>query len=113
MAQRRLMEMETLGVAADKLGVVVNRHTTRDVHVTEIESYLESTVCATLPDDPESVRDATLNNGLLDERSPLGHQISQFAAQISGEPAGQISPAPSLVRNVLGAFDRRLGKVHG
>jgi pilus assembly protein CpaE len=114
MAQRRLLELGTLGVPADKLGVVVNRHTNRDVQTTEIEQYLESPVCLTLPDDAAAIRDATLNNGLLHDRAPLGQQISQFAAQICGEPLGGQAPAaPSLVRSVLGVFDRRLGKVHG
>lgn len=112
MAQRRLLELETFGVPADRLGVVVNRHTNRDVQISEIEQYLESPVCLTLPDDAASIREATLNNGLLNERTPLGQQLSQFAAQIVGEaPAGR-SAGPSLVRNVLGVFDRRLGKVH-
>lgn len=112
MAQRRLLELETFGVPADRLGVVVNRHTNRDVQIAEIEHYLESPVCLALPDDAASIREATLNNGLLNERTPLGQQLSQFAAQIVGEaPAGR-SASPSLVRNVLGVFDRRLGKVH-
>jgi len=113
MAQRRLLELETLGVAAEKLGVVVNRHTNRDVQIAEIEHYLESPVCLTLPDDAASVREATVNNELLSDRTPLGQQISHFAAQIAGEtPSGQSATATSLVRNVLGVFDRRLGKVH-
>lgn len=114
MAQRRLLELETLGVPAEKLGVVVNRHTNRDVQVAEIENYLESPVCLALPDDAAAVREATLNNGLLSDSTPLGQQISHFAAQIAGEPAAtQPAAAPSLVRNVLGVFDRRLGKAHG
>jgi pilus assembly protein CpaE len=112
MAQRRLMELETFGVPADKLGVVVNRHTNRDVQIAEIEHYLESPVTLALPDDAPSVRDASLNNELLSDRTPLGQQISNFAAQITGETAGGESSSPSLVRNVLGVFDRRLGKVH-
>jgi hypothetical protein len=82
--------------------------------VAEIENYLESPVCLALPDDAAAVREATLNNGLLSDSTPLGQQISHFAAQIAGEPAAtQPAAAPSLVRNVLGVFDRRLGKAHG
>ncbi len=113
MAQRRLLELETLGVAADKLSVVVNRHAARDVSIAEIEQYLEAPVRLALPDDAASVREATVSHGLVSARSPLGESLSQFAAQLSGDPLpAQPAAAPSLVRNVLGVFDRRLGKAH-
>jgi pilus assembly protein CpaE len=112
MAQRRLLEMETLGVPADRLGVVVNRHTEHDVQIAEIEKYLETPVRLVLPDDAASIRQATLDNGLVDGRSPIGQQMMQFAAQIAGEQTAAEKPRPSLVRNVLGVFDRRLGKAH-
>ena len=113
MAQRRLLELETLGVPVDRLGVVVNRHGEHDVKIAEIEKYLETSVCLVLPDDVASIRQATLSNGLIDDSSPLGHQMAQFAAQIAGEDlVKQPAARPSLVRNVLGVFDRRLGKAH-
>ncbi len=113
MAQRRLMELETLGVSSDRLGVIVNRHGEHDVQIAEIEKYLETPVCQVLPDEVGTVREATLNNGIVNDRSPLGQQFSQFAAQLAGQdPAETRQARPSLVRNVLGVFDRRLGKVH-
>jgi Flp pilus assembly CpaE family ATPase len=113
MAQRRLLELETLGVPAEKLGVVVNRHTNRDVQIAEIEHYLESPVSLALPDDATAIREAAVNSELLSDRTELGRQLSQFAAQIAPEAgSNQSPPAPSLVRNVLGVFDRRLGKAH-
>jgi pilus assembly protein CpaE len=113
MAQRRLLELESLGVPADRLGVVVNRHGESDVQIIEIEKYLETPVFLTLPDDAASIRQAGLSNGLIDDHSPLGQRIVQFASQITGEkPAERLAARPSLVRNVLGVFDRRLGKAH-
>lgn len=113
MAQRRLMELETLGVSSDRLGIVVNRHGEQDVRIAEIEKYLETPVCLVLSDDVAAVREATLSNGFVNDHCPLGQQISQFAAQLAGkDPAATRQARPSLVRNVLGVFDRRLGKVH-
>ena len=113
MAQRRLLELESLGVPQEKLGVVVNRHTKSDVQVTEIEKYLETRAHLVLPDDEAAMREATLQNALLSDRSPAGQQISQFAAQLAGVEVSAVAENPSsLVRNVLGVFDRRLGKAH-
>jgi pilus assembly protein CpaE len=113
MAQRRLLEMESLGVPADRLGVIVNRHGEHDVQVAEIEKYLETPVCLVLPEDHATLRQAMLNNGLVDQRAPIGQQMLQFATQIAGEEtAVKNAPRTSLVRNVLGVFDRHLGKAH-
>ena len=113
LARRRLLELQTLGAPPEKLSVVLNRHTSRDVPVADVENYLETPIGLTLTDDTVGVREATIRNALVSERSAMGRGLSTFATQIAGdESTGNRETSPSLVRNVLGVFDRRLGKVH-
>jgi Flp pilus assembly CpaE family ATPase len=113
LARRRLMELQTLGVPPEKLGVVLNRHTSRDVPVADAANYLENPITLTLPDDVPAAREATIKNAFIGDRTSIGRVLANFAAQIAGgEAKGKRASNPSLMRNVLGVFDRRLGKVH-
>jgi pilus assembly protein CpaE len=113
MAQRRLLELDALGVHREHLGVLLNRHSTDDVSVREIEQYFEMELPIVVPEDRAHAREAAFRTCLVDPKSPLGRSVTELAGRLAGvDEKASKAGASSLVRNVLSVFDRRLDRVH-
>lgn len=83
---RRLRELEQLGVAGQKVRVVVNRHTKGDPAPAELEGAIGRSVWAILPEDIQSLRSAGRAAGVVDASSVFGKSVAALAARSVGMP---------------------------
>jgi Flp pilus assembly CpaE family ATPase len=113
LAQRRMGELESCGVHRERISIVVNRQVKDDTPAAEIERYLQAPVCLALPDERLRSLRAERDQPFLAESSGAGRLIAEFSAKLAGLDSSQeVRPRFSLVRNVLGVLDRRLGRAH-
>jgi pilus assembly protein CpaE len=103
LAQRRCKELESRGLPASRIGIIVNRWHTTDVNESDVEGLLAHGVAAIFPNDYTSVQDAILNGALVDSATALGKTYLSLARILAGVP-DPYSPPKSMLH-----FLRSLG----
>jgi MinD-like ATPase involved in chromosome partitioning or flagellar assembly len=86
MAQRRCAELESRGVPANRIGIIVNRWHESDVKESDVEDALEHGVAAIFPNDYASVQEATRDCRLVNGETELGKTYLSLARILAGEP---------------------------
>jgi pilus assembly protein CpaE len=89
-AQRILRLLRRLGIGPERVRLVVNRATPRDLSAEEIDAQLGVPVVASLPLDLDAGRAATMGGALLSAsapRSPLGRGLEGLWGALDGSPA--------------------------
>jgi pilus assembly protein CpaE len=99
LAQRRCKELESRGLPASQIGIIVNRWHETDVKEADVENILEHGVAAIFPNDYNSVQNAMLNGDLVDSGTELGKTFLSLARMLAGVP-DPWSP-PKSVRHFL------------
>jgi pilus assembly protein CpaE len=108
LAQRRCMELESRGVPASRIGIIVNRWRASDIKEADVENVLEHGVAAIFPNDYASVQEATRNCRLVDTETELGKTYLSLARILAGvpDPYSPDSP-PKSVFNFLKSLAAR------
>jgi Flp pilus assembly CpaE family ATPase len=96
LAQRRCKELESRGLAASRIGIIVNRWHPTDVKESDIEALLEHGVAAIFPNDYTSVQNAILNGALVSSATALGKTYLSLARILAGVP-DPYSPPKSML----------------
>jgi septum formation inhibitor-activating ATPase MinD len=94
LAQRRCTELESRGIPASRIGIIVNRWHETDVKEADVEDVLEHGVAAIFPNDYASVQEATRNCRLVDSGTELGKTYLSLARILAGEPDPYSPDAP-------------------
>ena len=98
LAQRRCRELESRGVPANRIGIIVNRWHESDIQERDIEQTLDHAVAAIFPNDYASVQAATVNSGLIDRGTDLGKTFLSLAKLVAGLPEdGAVDPPKSVL----------------
>ena len=97
LAQRRCRELESSGVAANRVGIIVNRWHDTDVKEEDVENILDHGVAAIFPNDYASVQEAILNGEVVDSGTELGKTFLSLARILAGVP-DPYSPPKSVLR---------------
>lgn len=84
LARRRAHELESRGVAVDRIGIVLNRYAEMFETVEQLEELLAKPLSAVLPNDYLSVREAALGSGLVDGATELAHAYVALAQKLTG-----------------------------
>jgi pilus assembly protein CpaE len=105
LARRRIQELQTKGVWASRLKIVLNRFTDKDPKVAQIEQVLEREVSVVVPNDYPHVRQAIQNGALVSGSSKLGKAFSSFAQVLVNR--GLPDSRPAEPSGFLGIFQRR------
>jgi len=108
LAQRRCRELESRGVPASRVGIVVNRWHETDATEAEFEETLQHGVAAIFPNDYASVREATLNGNLVSGVTRLGETYLSLARILAGVP-DPYSPEPKSRFQLLKSLGTRKG----
>jgi Flp pilus assembly CpaE family ATPase len=91
LASQRLRELESRGVEAGRVSIVLNRWHKGDLSVDEVAGILKKPVVAVLPNDYRSVQKAALAGGIVNPETPLGKSYVEFAGRLwegrDAEPA--------------------------
>ena len=94
LAQRRCAELESRGVPANRIGIIVNRWHATDVKEEDVENVLEHGVAAIFPNDYASVQDAIQNCRLVNPGTELGKTYLSLARILAGAPDPDSPGAP-------------------
>ena len=86
LAQRRCAELESRGIPANRIGIIVNRWHETDVKEADVENVLEHGVAAIFPNDYASVQEATQNCRLVNAETELGKTFLSLARLLAGVP---------------------------
>ena len=100
LAQRRCAELESRGVSASRIGIIVNRWHATDVKESDVENVLEHGVAAIFPNDYASVQDAIQNCRLVSTTTELGKTYLSLARILAGVPDPESPGVPP--RSVFG-----------
>jgi MinD-like ATPase involved in chromosome partitioning or flagellar assembly len=87
LAGRRRGELARWGVPDERLAVIVNRWTDRQVARRDVETFLRREVFAFVPNDYPAIREAVLNAAPAPANTPLGRAFISLASMIKGGPA--------------------------
>jgi MinD-like ATPase involved in chromosome partitioning or flagellar assembly len=100
LAQRRCKELESRGISASRIGIIVNRWHETDVKEADVENVLEHGVAAIFPNDYASVQDAIQNCRLVSTGTELGKTYLSLARILAGvpDPASPGVPPKSMFR---------------
>ena len=96
LAQRRCKELESRGLPASRIGVIVNRWHPNDAKESDIEGLLEHGVAAIFPNDYTSVQDAILKGALVNSSTALGKTYLSLARILAGVPDPDSPPKSML-----------------
>jgi pilus assembly protein CpaE len=97
LAQRRCRELESRGVEANRIGIIVNRCHETDIKERDIEETLDHAVAAIFPNDYASVQMATVNSRLVDRGTDLGKTFLSLAKLVAGLPEEKGAPPKSVL----------------
>ncbi len=97
LAQRRCRELESRGVPANRIGIIVNRWHESDITEPDIEQTLDHAVAAIFPNDYSSVRHAMANSRLVDRGTELGKTFLSLAKFVAGVPDENGAPPKSVL----------------
>jgi Flp pilus assembly CpaE family ATPase len=92
LARRRVEELKARGVADSRIGIILNRHTSKEAVIEEVENTLGRRVVGVIPNDYVALRSAARNGGLLASHSKLRTGCWSLASTIAGSE-GQKSPS--------------------
>jgi len=108
LAQRRCRELESRGIPASRVGIIVNRWHPNDLKEADIEAILDHGVAAIFPNDYVSVQQATSRGDLVAEGTPLGETFLSLARILTGVPDTYTPPPPpKSVLDYLKVFGSR------
>jgi Flp pilus assembly CpaE family ATPase len=102
LAQRRCAELESRGIPASRVGIIVNRWHETDPNESDVEALLEHGVAAIFPNDYASAQAAIASGGLVDSGTELGKTFLSLARILAGVP--ETYPPAKSARRFLKSF---------
>lgn len=105
LAHDRFEDLARMGVAAERVRVVLNRWVDSELAPRDVEKYLQHPVMKVLPKDYLTVRQAIINGTPVQPATRLGKAVSDFTSEILG------LSAPSEDGFLGGILKRMLGRV--
>jgi len=105
LAHDRFEDLAGMGMAADRVRVVLNRWVDSELAPRDVEKYLQHPVIKVLPNDYPTVRQAIINGTPVQPATRLGKAISAFTSEMLG------LSAPSEDGSLGGKLKRMLGRV--
>jgi pilus assembly protein CpaE len=86
LAENRLEELRSRGVAPEKIGIVLNRWHRDDIKAADLGKILKHEVCAVFRNDYRTVAAACGARGLVGLNTKLGKSYAAFGRQLAGTP---------------------------
>ena len=99
LAPQRCQELETRGLPAGKISIVLNRWHKGEITASELEEVISRPVSAVFRNDYHTVSSATKAFDFVKTGSTLGRSFTQFAGMLAGEPESAVASGP---RSFLG-----------
>jgi len=111
-ARRALEHLERLGVARDRIRLIVNRYgQPKEVPFSKAEQALGMKIFHYVPDDPKSINRANNNGVPVVTESPstrVAKSVTKLAISVNGRPTEPAPRATSLVANGPGIPNSRI-----
>jgi pilus assembly protein CpaE len=104
LAPQRFKELRRKGIAAEKIGVLLNRWLKGGLGPEDVETLLDYQVCGVFGNDYVKVCEAARRQALVDPGTKLGKSFTAFVGKLTGMPEVAGDPKPWSMR----AFGSRL-----
>jgi pilus assembly protein CpaE len=96
LAPQRCQELQSRGIPAEKISIVLNRWHKGEITAGELEEVIKHPVSAVFRNDYPSVSRAAKAHDFIKPGVKLGQSFAQFARTLSGEPATATRPLAFL-----------------
>lgn len=101
LAERRLEELKDIGVAQDRVKVLLNRWHSSGLRLSDIEDALQQPVAAVFPNDYPAVMNSIINAAFVDPNTELGQAYRSFAGFLIGTEEAPFPPKEKVRAGVF------------